>query len=47
MKLNENLINAILQYLAKQPYEQVAGLIAGISKEIELNKQDKLTIADE
>jgi len=31
--LSTNLVNAVLQYLVKRPYEETAGLIAGIHKE--------------
>ena len=45
--MKKELINAILYYLSQQPYAHVAGLIAEIHKDLQENKEDKLTIADD
>lgn len=41
IELSLGLINAIIGYLGKQPYEQVASLIAAIQQEAQANKADK------
>jgi len=41
IELSLNLVNAILGYLGKQPYEQVVTLIAAIQQEAQANKPDK------
>jgi len=42
-KINEKLVNSILQYLASKPYAEVAGLIQELQKveEIKEKKEKK------
>ena len=37
--LTTELVNAILQYLGTQPYQQVAGIIAAIQKEAQQQQE--------
>lgn len=45
IKLSTNLINAILQYLARRPFDEVAGLIQAIQQEA--SKQGAQPVAQE
>ena len=39
--LSTNVVNAVLQYLGTQPYQQVAGIIAAIQKEAQQQQQQQ------
>jgi hypothetical protein len=39
LELNENQLNIILQSLAKQPFEVVADIIAGIQNQYQKSKE--------
>ena len=38
VELSVNLVNAIISYLVKQPFEQVAGLVSSIQQEAQGDK---------
>jgi|TARA_R100001530_G_scaffold2069_1_gene3503 hypothetical protein len=47
MELPNNLINEILNYLAKQPYKEVAGMINAIVQRQANSKQEELPLDED
>ncbi len=46
MDIPNNILNEILNYLARQPYKEVAHLITGVMQEQQKSTQEELPLDD-